>query len=194
MQLVENWVRSTFVALWLLGSIVALWPDYFETIALAEEPFDIGVAIEYRAEYCVASNFVVPIVEESVDSTILGFVHSFDSMIRMVNHMRLKLNIVDSVDVAFFSAIFVLFHAVESDIVILGKNLSSGVSRPRIPFELNDVDVLVFVQSCSSYCSRFGCRRCSRGALNFLPVDIGKFDNDLGIVVWPLALFRILLR
>ena len=135
----------------------------------------------------------------------LNFVHSFDSMIRMVNHMRLKLNIVDNVEVIFSLAIFVLFYIFESDIVILGENLLSSMilwenllnSRIRSPFpsELSGVGgKLVFVQSCSSYCSRFGCRRCSCGVLNSLPVDIGKFGNDLGIVVWLLALFRILLR
>ena len=59
-QLVESWVRSTFVAFVVSGSIAALWPDYFETIVLAEVPFGIGAAIEVECwvAYCFASSFV----------------------------------------------------------------------------------------------------------------------------------------
>ena len=111
-QLVESWARSIFVASWVLGSIAALWPGYFETIVLAEVPFGIGVAIEVEywpahssdSYYSVA--MVVRVVEQLIENFARGFVHSFDLMIHSVNHMRLRLNNVDDGDIVFLVFFF----------------------------------------------------------------------------------------
>ena len=117
-QLVESWACSIFVASWVLGSIAALWPGYFETIVLAEVPFGIGVAIEvgYRAarsseSYCSVA-MVVRVVERLIENFARGFVHSFDSMIHSVNHMRLRLNNVDDVGIVFFLVFFFFLRIV----------------------------------------------------------------------------------
>ena len=92
-----------------LNSIAALWPDQVETIVVAEVPYNIGLAIEVERW-------------ARIDNIARGFVHNFDSMICMVNHMRLKLNNVNDVDVVFVLVIFFLFHIVGSGIVILWEN------------------------------------------------------------------------
>ena len=185
MQLVEHLMRSTLIALLVWGNIVVLWLDQVETIALAVVPCNIGLTIDNKrlAAYGFDSKAGL-VVEWLAENFVRGFVRNFDSMIHMVNHMRLKPNIVDSVDAIFVLVIFCSFHIVWNDIVILWENRVNSMIHPWSSFWLRDVDdELAFVQSCNSCCNRSGCRCYILDVwVSFLDIA-DDFDDDLGIAV-----------
>ena len=116
-------MSSTLIASWVSVGVIALRLGQVETLVLAEVPCMLGSTIDIARSvaygiasnilavpYCIAS-MVEQVVKQSSENSAQFCVYNFDSMIRMVNHMRLKLNTAYNVDMVCVRVFFfVLFH------------------------------------------------------------------------------------